>query len=291
MIVRRKFLWHAGSFRLELGEKTLVMGIVNVTPDSFSGDGVLVPRRKEKIPGFSRALELVDEGADILDVGGESSRPGALVLSVQEELGRVLPLVKMLVKSVKVPVSVDTYKPMVARQALDAGASIVNLIQGTPEGGIPLALLKVVKRSGAGFILMHMRGDPRTMQTLTSYHDVVRDVKRALKKTLDNCLGYGIKRDSIVVDPGIGFAKTAGQSLVILQRLNELASLRIPVLVGTSRKSFIGKTLGVDVDDRLTGTAATVALAVACGAHMVRVHDVKAMKQAVLMADAVGMAK
>ena len=277
-------IWQAGAFCLDLKPRPLVMGIVNVTPDSFSGDGVLKTFRHEKVPGLACALKLVDDGADILDVGGESSRPGAKVLSAREEARRVVPLIAALVKRVKIPVSVDTYKSLVAREALEAGASIVNVIKGP---GVGVGILNDVALFKAGIVLMHMRGTSRTMQTKTQYRDIVSDVKEELKKALENCRKCAIKKVSIVIDPGIGFAKTADQNLSLLRRLDEFSSLGYPLLVGTSRKSFIGKTLGLDVDDRLMGTAATVALAVASGAAVVRVHDVKAMKQVVLMAQAV----
>jgi dihydropteroate synthase len=277
-------IWRAGTFCLELKARTLVMGIVNVTPDSFSGDGVLKRHSKEKIRGLAYALKLVEDGADILDVGGESSRPGAKRLAVEQETRRVIPLIAALVRRVNVPVSVDTYKPLVARRALEAGASIVNVIKGPC---VHPRILRDVSSFGAGLVLMHMRGTSRTMQKQTTYRDVVGDVKAELKKALENCKRYGIKKENIAVDPGIGFAKTVEQNLILLRRLDEFLSLGYPVLVGTSRKSFIGKTLGLDVNDRLMGTAATVALGVAAGAAIVRVHDVKAMKQVVLMADAV----
>ena len=260
------------------------MGIVNATPDSFSGDGVLRLYRREKVPGLAYALKLIEDGADILDVGGESSRPRAKVLTAKEEARRVIPLIAALVRRVKVPVSVDTYKPLVARQALEAGASIVNVIKG------PCVSTRILKDAAcfkAGLVLMHMRGTPRTMQAQTKYRDVVLDVKAELRKALENCRKCGIKKENIVVDPGIGFAKTTDQSLELLRRLKEFSSLGYPVLIGPSRKSFIGKTLGLDVDDRLMGTAAAVALGVASGASIVRVHDVKAMKQVVIMAHAV----
>lgn len=282
MPLRRKFVWHAGASRIELGEKTLVMGIVNATPDSFSGDGVRQGTSREKVPGLRHARQLVRDGADMIDIGGESTRPGARAVSVKEEVARVVPLIRALAGSVNIPVSVDTRKPEVASQALAAGASIVNLVQGTPADR---RILERVARYGAGLVLMHMRGTPRTMQRHCRYGDVVLDVRNELKKSLDICSSYGIKKASIVVDPGIGFSKTAGQNLVLLKRLRELSALSFPVLVGTSRKSFIGKALGVDVEGRLTGTVVTCALAIASGAHILRVHDVKVIKQAARMAD------
>ncbi len=284
MALRKKFVWYAGAFRMKLGERTLLLGIVNATPDSFSGDGVRVKRIREKVPGLRYARQLVNDGADIIDVGGESTRPGARLVSLKEEAARVLPLIKALAKAVKVPIAIDTRKPEIARLALDAGASIVNLVQGTPADP---RILECVGRRGAGLVLMHMRGTPRTMQQHCRYGDVVRDVRNELKKSLDNCSLYGIKKACVVVDPGVGFSKTVEQNLLLLNRLREFATLRRPVLVGTSRKSFIGRTLDVDVDGRLTGTVVTCALAIAAGAHILRVHDVKAMKQAAQMADAV----
>ncbi len=283
---RGKFIWKARGHRIRLGERTLIMGIVNVTPDSFSGDGVLAPGRREKVPGLAHALELARAGADILDIGGASSRPGSVPPGDRVEAGRVLPLIAALAKQVRLPISVDTVSVLVALEALAAGASIVNLIQGTPADP---QLLRAAGEARAGIILMHMRGTPLTMQTaaMTRYRDVVAEVKAELGMTLKDCAGFGVREESIVVDPGIGFAKTPQQNLKILRHLDEFALLGYPLLVGTSRKSFIGRVLGGKDDDRLVGTAATVALAAMSGAHIVRVHDVKAMKQAVLMADAI----
>jgi dihydropteroate synthase len=260
------------------------MGIVNVTPDSFSGDGVLSKKRNEKVPGLSHALELIDQGADILDIGGESSRPGARMVTANEELKRVIPLITALAKRVTIPLAVDTYKPVVAERALEAGASIINLIKGTPPQA---SMLKVVKKYDAGLILMHMRGTPKTMQARTGYKNVVTDVKNELKKALALCTALGIKKTNIVIDPGIGFSKTAEQNLSLLKHLDDFSALKSPVLVGTSRKSFIGKLLGADVKDRLTGTVASTALSAMLGAHIVRVHDVKEMKQAMTITDAI----
>ncbi len=284
--VCRKFIWKARDYSLELGGRTLVMGIVNVTPDSFSGDGVLAGGKQEKIPGMAYALKLIRAGADILDIGGASSRPGSTPPGCKEEAQRVVPLIKALVATVPVPVSVDTASVGVAREALKAGASIVNLIQGTPADR---RLLALVAESGAGLVLMHRRGTSRTMQLpgKTHYRDVVKEVKAELELALEQCLVAGITKDHIVLDPGIGFSKVPEQNLEILRRLDEFLSCGYPVLVGTSRKSFIGKVLGVAEKRRLVGTVVTVATAVMSGAHIMRVHDVKVMKQAALMADAI----
>ncbi len=282
--LRPSSCWHARSLKMDLGVRTWIMGIVNITPDSFSGDGVLSKYRNEKIPGLSHALKLIDQGVDILDIGGESSRPGAKRITIQEESRRVMPLINVLTKRSKVPLAVDTYKPLIARQALDAGACIINLIKGTPP---PIAMLKVIKRYDAGLILMHMRGTPQNMQSKTSYTDIIVDVKNELRKALESCTTCGIKKKNIVIDPGIGFAKTVEQNLFLLRHLKRFRTLGVPILVGTSRKSFIGKVLGTPIKRRLTGTLATVVLSAASGANILRVHDVKEIKEAIAMTDAI----
>jgi dihydropteroate synthase len=279
VLSRKHFVVSARNLRLELGERTLLMGILNVTLDSFSGDGQIGVRAAVR-----RALRMVQEGADIIDVGGESTRPGAGRLGAKVEARRVVPVIREIVQQTGAPVSVDTYKPDVALAALDAGASIVNVVRGTP---VSARLLQIVKRFGAAIILMHMRGTPRTMQSRTDYDDVIKDIVDELKKSVEKCLETGIKKESILVDPGIGFAKTAGQSLEIIRRLQEFRILGRPVLIGPSRKSFIGKTLDLPVEKRLIGTAAAVAASIMNGAHIIRVHDVKDMKQVAAMVDAI----
>jgi len=254
------------------------MGIVNVTPDSFSGDG-----RRTQTAAVRLAKKLIKEGADIIDVGGESSRPGASAISVKEELKRVIPVVKTLAKNT-IPISIDTYKPEVATAALAAGASIVNNIRGTT---LNKSLLKIVKKYNAGIILMHMRGTPKTMQKKISYHNLLSDIIGPLRKSIEICLEIGIKSDRIIIDPGIGFGKTAEQNLEIINRLPEFQTLNTPILIGTSRKSFIGKILKQDVHRRLMGTAATVTTGILKGAHIMRVHDVKAIAQTVKVTDAI----
>ncbi|MEI8012100.1 MAG: dihydropteroate synthase [Candidatus Omnitrophota bacterium] len=282
----RKMIWNAGKYDIYLGERTLVMGIVNVTPDSFSGDGVLAKGRTEKIPGLALALKLARDGADILDIGGASSRPGAVPPMPREEAGRVVPLIAALSGRLDIPLSVDTASVLVAVEALQAGASIVNLIQGTPAD---VKILRLVAEAKAGLVLMHMRGNSKSMQSpeKTAYQDLIREVKAELRTALHQCLVCGIKKDRIVIDPGIGFSKTPEQNLLIMRRLSEFIPLGRPVLVGTSRKSFIGHVLGNPEKKRLIGTAVTVAVAAMSGIHIVRVHDVLAMKQAVMMADAI----
>ena len=279
MLSRNRFIVSARNVRLELGERTLLMGILNVTPDSFSGDG------QQGVRGaVRRALRMVREGADIIDVGGESTRPGAERIGTKVETGRVVPVIRKIVQETGVPVSIDTYKPEVALAALDAGASIVNVVRGTP---VSTRLLKIVKRFGAAIVLMHIRGTPRTMQSRTDYRDVVKDIVDELKISVEKCLETGIKKESILIDPGIGFAKTVGQNLEIIRRLREFRILGRPVLIGPSRKSFIGKTLDLPVEKRLIGTAAAVAASIMNGAHIVRVHDVRAIKQVAAMVDAI----
>ncbi len=276
---RTNYLFKARDLSVTLGPKTLVMGIVNVTPDSFSGDGTLKNRS-----AFNLALQHLKNGADLIDVGGESSRPGAKTLTADEEIKRIVPLIKKLAKVVKGPISVDTYKGLTAEHALDAGASIINNIQGAKS---EKNLLKMVARYKAGIILMHMRGTPKTMQKKTKYKNLIADIIKDLKTAVENCLEIGIKSDNIILDPGIGFAKTAEQNLEIINRLAEFKVLHKPVMIGTSRKSFIGKILNTGADERLMGTIASSVLAIQHGAHIVRVHDVKEMAQAALVADAV----
>ena len=260
------------------------MGILNVTPDSFSQDGLwpLIKKNPKKIVAL--AQRLVNDGADMLDIGGESSRPGSKPISVDEELKRVIPVVKALVKNIKAPISVDTYKPVVAQAALDGGATIINNIMGTHPNK---ELLKMIKNYQATIILMHIRGTPATMQQHIIYKNLIREIILDLQKSIEICLEIGIKSDRIIIDPGIGFAKTAEQNLKILNHLSELKKLKQPILVGPSRKSFIGKILNKEVHERLIGTIASVCISIIQGAHIVRVHDVAAVKEAVIITEAI----
>lgn len=266
-----------------MGLRTHIQGIVNVTPDSFSNDGCW--QGKNSVQHAVRlAQKQIREGADIIDIGGESTRPGAKPVDAQEEIERVIPVIKALTGKVKVPLSVDTYKPAVAQAAMDAGACILNTILGANP---PARLLKMARDYNAVIILMHMRGTPRTMQTNIHYQNVITDIMDSLGRSIEKCLEAGIKSDKIIVDPGIGFGKTAGHNLEILNRLNDFNALGRPLLIGTSRKSFIGAVLSKDVSQRLFGTAATVCASILNGAHIVRVHDVKAMRDIALMTDAI----
>jgi dihydropteroate synthase len=255
------------------------MGIVNVTPDSFSDGG----RFFEADAAVEHGLSLAAEGADLLDVGGESTRPGSDPVSEAEELRRVLPVIEALAEKAGVPVAVDTRKTAVARASLDAGAVIVNdVFAGRDEG-----MLELVAGRGAGVVLMHMRGDPRTMQDTPAYRDVVGEVAAFLSERARAARSAGIVGSRIVIDPGFGFGKTREHNLVLLRRLREFRCLGYAVLAGTSRKGFIGTTLGLPVGERVEGTAATVAVAVLHGAAMVRVHDVAAMRRVVEMVETV----
>ncbi len=261
-------------------DETVLMGVLNVTPDSFS-DGGLWLDPEAAIP---HAIDMVSEGAGIVDVGGESTRPGAEPVPEEEELRRVLPVVETLASQLSVPISIDTRKPAVAEAALEAGASIVNDTAG--EEFDP-AMDEVVARAGAALVIMHSRGTPATMRTLTDYDDVVAQTTSFLTDRAQQAADAGVDTSSIALDPGIGFAKSPDQSLRLLAGLGELVGTGWPVVVGTSRKSFIGTTLGVPEDERLEGTAATVAWSVVQGAQVVRVHDVQAMARVVRMTEAI----
>ncbi|MFH1151039.1 MAG: dihydropteroate synthase [Actinomycetota bacterium] len=263
---------------LPLGERTLVMGVLNVTPDSFSESGTNYD------PGDARsaALRMIEAGADIIDVGGESTRPGADPVSLEEELRRTVPLVEALA-SESVPVSIDTYKSDVASRALDAGACIINDISGLR---FDPAMAGLAARREVPVIIMHMQGEPGNMQENPVYDDVVADICRFLRERAACAEESGVPRHRILVDPGIGFGKTVEHNLQIMNRLSEFSSLPYRLVLGTSRKRFIGAVLDRPVDRRLMGTAATLAFAVAKGVDVVRVHDVEQMVEVVRMADA-----
>ena len=255
------------------------MGIVNVTPDSFYDGG----RFQEAGPAVEQARRLAAEGADIIDIGGMSSRPGAAEVPVAEELRRVLPLIDAVVGTVSAAVSVDTCRAETARVALEHGVHMVNDITAL---GDPL-MARLAAGSGAGLVLMHMQGTPATMQRAPHYADVVTDIARYLAERVEQARAEGVAAEALVIDPGIGFGKTVEHNLEILRRLAELAALGYPVLVGTSRKSFIGKVLGVEAQDRLLGSLATVVAARLAGASLFRVHDVAETRQVLTMTEAV----
>jgi dihydropteroate synthase len=261
----------------------IVMGILNVTPDSFSDGGLWL----DPSAAVAHGREMAAHGAAIIDVGGESTRPDAIPVAEEEEIRRVIPVIEALATDPGIPISIDTRKPSVARRAVDAGASIINDTSGEETDG---SMTEVIVATGAGVVLMHSRGTPATMRSLTEYSDVVADVARFLASWAVDLEAAGVTQDSIVLDPGFGFAKTVEQNLTLLERLDEILGLGYPVLVGTSRKSFIGAVLDLPEDERLEGTAATVAWAVSEGAHIMRVHDVKEMVRVVKMADAIASA-
>ena len=272
-----ELVFEAGAFRLCLGRQTKLMGVLNVTPDSFSDGGrYLDPALAEE-----RALAMQDEGADILDIGGESSRPGAGAVPAAEEMRRILPVLKRLSKKIKIPVSVDTSKHDVALAALDHGAQIVNDITALGDRRMG----KTLARYGASVVLMHMQGTPRTMQKAPSYRDVAKDVAAFLKEAVRRALDAGLPRSRVMVDPGFGFGKTVEHNLELLARLDVLRVLKQPVLAGLSRKSFLGHVLGIPAQERLTASVAAGAVAIERGAHVLRVHDVTPHRQMVVLVD------
>lgn len=264
-----------------LGGAPKVMGVVNVTPDSFSDGGAFLAVDR----AVEHGMALVAEGADILDIGGESTRPGAPEVPEDEEIRRVCPVIAALAAQTGVPISIDTRKSRVAEAALAAGAKIVNDVSGLT---FDPRLAEVVAASGAGYVGMHMRGTPETMQSLTRDDDIMVELTGFFRQLIRTAVACGIARDRIAIDPGIGFGKTAGQNLAIIHELGRFRELDRPLLIGVSRKAFIGKTLKIDVpSERIWGTAAAVALAVYHGAHIIRVHDVGEMKQVGIMAAAI----
>lgn len=263
------------------GERPLIMGVVNVTDDSFyDGGRYAVPEQ-----AIAHAIELAEQGADILDIGAESTRPGAYPVKEEDELARVVPVIAEVARRVAALISVDTTKSRVAQAALDAGASIVNDVSALRGD---TAMASVVAQSGAGVVLMHMQGTPQTMQTAPTYGEVVAEVMRFLNERMQVAIEAGIAQMNIVLDPGIGFGKLLEHNLELLNRLPELTMLDRPLLVGVSRKAFIGQLVGRSAEHREWGTAAAVALAVDRGARILRVHDVRMMADVVKVAMAIG---
>jgi len=270
----------AGSYVLSTTDKTLIAGVLNVTPDSFSDGGQYFSPEK----AIDRALEMADQGADLIDIGGESSRPFAESVSVDEELKRVMPVLEVLVRRLRIPIAIDTSKAPVMREAILAGASLVNDITAltvSPESA------EIIREHRTGLVLMHMQGTPGTMQQKPQYEDVVREVKCFLSERLAFALGQGISREQIIIDPGIGFGKTLEHNLVLLNKLQEFTELACPILVGVSRKSFINALLNLPVNERLEGSLAAAVMAVCQGASLVRVHDVRETYRAMAVVDAI----
>jgi dihydropteroate synthase len=276
----KPLIWRCGGRSFDCSERTLLMGVVNVTPDSFSDGG----RFLDPDAAVKHALRMVEDGADILDVGGESTRPGSDPVSAEQELARVVRVIQRLVKEAPgTPVSVDTRKAEVAGGALDAGATIVNDV----SAGSDPEMFPLVRDSGAGMVLMHMKGEPKTMQEAPTYADVVAEVKEFLRERLEAAVFEGIGPERLSVDPGIGFGKTLEHNLELMRHLDSLFDLERPVLVGPSRKSFIGNILDVPPDERMEGTAGAVSWLVGRGAHVVRVHDVREMVRVVRVVEAI----
>ena len=267
-----------GRFLMRIKDRTHVMGVLNVTPDSFSDGGKFLDEKA----AIERALQMADEGADIIDIGAESTRPGSLGVSAEEELKRIIPVIKKLSKKLDIPISVDTSKHEVALRAMEEGASIINDITGL-MGDSNMAA--VVAKTGAAICVMHIKGVPGTMQKNPVYNDLISDVIARLAKSVDAAISAGVEPDKIIVDPGIGFGKTPEHNFLIIKELHKLEDLGKPILIGTSRKSFIGKVLDREADDRLMGTAATYAIAIMNGADIIRVHDVKEMLDVARIAD------
>ena len=277
---RKRWEIECAKYTLRLGGKTLIMGILNVTPDSFANGG-----RYDRIDSaLLQAERMAEGGADIIDVGGESTRPGARPVPLKEEIKRTIPVIKRLAKRINLPISIDTCKSRVAREALDSGASLVNDISALR---VDKGMAGVVSRYKVPLVLMHMQGKPRNMQKNPQYKDVVGDIISFLRKRIEFAKEEKIDEERIIIDPGIGFGKTTEHNLQIFNRFSEFKSLGRPILVGPSRKSVIGNVLNLPVEERLEGTAAAVAASILNGADIIRVHDVREMKRVVDMTDAI----
>lgn len=273
-------IWRFAGRTIDLSSRPCIMAVLNLTPDSFSDGGSYLTVQQ----GVDAALRMEDEGADMIDIGGESTRPGADPVTADEEKGRVVPVIEALCRRLSIPVSVDTWKSSVASEALAAGAEVVNDISAMT---FDPQMLQVVSESQAGVVLMHTRGKPAEMQGNIEYSDIAAEIIANLLERIDTAVAKGITLERIVVDPGIGFGKSVSGNLEILRRLGEFSQLGRPLLVGTSRKSFIGTLLDRPVEERLFGTAATVAYSLLCGASIFRVHDVRAMRDTVDMIKAI----
>ena len=266
-----------------LGKQTLLMGVLNVTPDSFSDGGIFFDKEK----AIARGLKMVEEGADFIDIGGESTRPGSKPLGLDEELRRVIPVIEFLAKEMDVPISIDTYKSAVAKKAIDAGAQIINDISGLH---LDPSLSQVAAKEDVPLVLMHIRGNPETMQKNIHYESLFSEIIQYLKDSIQRAESAGVDPEQIIIDPGIGFGKTVEDNLLILKNLQEFKILGKSLLLGTSRKNFIGKILNANVTERLEGTLSSIVVGVLNGAHIIRCHDVLQAKRAIAIADAVRQA-
>ncbi len=268
---------------LTLGKRTFLMGVLNVTPDSFSDGGLFFEKEK----AIAHGLRMVEEGADIIDIGGESTRPGSKPLELEEELRRIIPVIESIAKKVNIPISIDTYKSTVAQRAIEAGAEIINDISGLH---FDQNLAKVASKEDTPLVLMHIRGTPETMQQDIHYESLFSEMLQYLKDSIQRAESAGLDPRQIIIDPGIGFGKTVEDNLLIIKNLYEFRILGKPILLGTSRKSFIGKILNAGAGDRLEGTLSTIAIGVLNGAHIIRSHDVLQAKRAIAVADAIRLA-
>jgi len=282
-ISRTQYTLRCRKQKLTLGKRTLLMGVLNVTPDSFSDGGLFFDKEK----AISHGLGMVEEGVDIIDIGGESTRPGSRPVEPEEELRRVIPVIKSLAKEVDVPISIDTYKSTVAQRAIDAGAQIINDISGLH---FDPTLAQVAAREDTPLILMHIRGTPETMQKDVHDRSLFPEIIGYLKDSIRTAESAGVDPAQIIIDPGIGFGKTVEGNLLILKHLYEFRILGKPILLGTSRKSFIGKILNTEVKNRLEGTLSSIAIGVLNGAHIIRCHDIPQAKKAIAVADAIRLA-
>ena len=267
-----------GDWTLHLSDRSHIMGILNVTPDSFYDGGRYLDPEK----AVQKAIGIAGEGADILDIGGESTRPGAEPVSVKEELSRVIPVIQKLQKRIGIPISIDTRKAVVAEAAIQAGAQLINDVGGLKDDP---DMAKIAAKYQVPVVIMHKKGSPKDMQVSPKYHDVIQEIHDFMDASIRSAEDEGISKKKIILDPGIGFGKTAEDNYSILRKLSFLQDLGCPVLVGVSRKSFIGNVLNVKEEKRLLGTAAAVAISVFLGAHIVRVHDVREMVEVVRIAD------
>lgn len=279
-VLKNYYVLHCRKQTFLLGKRTLIMGILNVTPDSFSDGGLYLDKER----AVEHGLRMVEEGADMIDIGGESTRPGAKPLDIHEELRRVIPVIETLSKRIRIPISIDTYKSEVARRAIDAGAEIINDISGLNFD--PL-MAKVTAKEDIPIVLMHIRGTPETMQKDIHYESLFSEIILYLKDSIQRAENEGVDPKKIIIDPGIGFGKTVSDNLIIIKNLKEFKILGKPILLGTSRKSFIGKLLNTGPNDRIEGSLSSIAIGVLNGAHIIRTHDVFQAKRAIAIADAI----
>jgi dihydropteroate synthase len=280
-ISQKKYILKTSHREIRLGQKTQIMGILNVTPDSFSDGGLFYNQQK----AVDYGLQMIAEGADIIDIGGESTRPGAASVSPKEELKRVVPVINEITRQTKIPICIDTTKAQVAREAIAAGAEIVNDVSALHNDK---KMAQTVRESQVALILMHMRGKPSVMQKGNlAYGNLMGEIITFLRKSIEKAKVTGIEKEYLVIDPGIGFGKTPEDNYRIINRLSELKTLGLPIMIGTSRKSFIGKVAGGEPQERIEGTASTIVAAILNGCHIIRVHDVACMKKVAAVTDAI----